>query len=348
MPTRIYILNLPYKPDRRERLAAHLAEMDLFPEDRIHWVRALSGDWSPGPPWWKSGNGAWGCLMSHLHVVHHAIMDGIEDYLVLEDDVIFHPRAKELLARLMQELPDDWDQVYLGGQHLKELEPVPGRSFVLRGLNVNRTHAFMLRRKAFAAFQRHILNAPDYIAHPGWHIDHQLGTAHERRDWNVYCPAWWLCGQEEGDSNISGRVSPRMWWHPWTYSHYLPFTYIPAEMKNQIPDDVRQRLHFGNSLHAGSLQDRGLEEVLESDERLRDWLTMIAREAMDREKLPGIQHAGIPLERVRKHWRAGVYALKDARLDEWVGYPWNDLFPHPLNAGGNTINQLPDGRVSAA
>lgn len=76
MILRIYILNLPYKPDRRERLAAHLAELDMFPADRIHCVKALSGDWSPGPGWWKSGNGAWGCLMSHLHVVHNAIMDG--------------------------------------------------------------------------------------------------------------------------------------------------------------------------------------------------------------------------------------------------------------------------------
>jgi hypothetical protein len=39
MPRRIYILNLPYKPDRRERLAAHLAELELFPAERIRWVQ---------------------------------------------------------------------------------------------------------------------------------------------------------------------------------------------------------------------------------------------------------------------------------------------------------------------
>jgi hypothetical protein len=36
---RICILNLLNKPDRRERLAAHLAELDLFPADRIRWVK---------------------------------------------------------------------------------------------------------------------------------------------------------------------------------------------------------------------------------------------------------------------------------------------------------------------
>ncbi|MBP7951611.1 MAG: glycosyltransferase family 25 protein [Verrucomicrobiales bacterium] len=351
MIPRIYILNLPYKPDRRERLAAHLAELDLFPADRIRWVKALSGDWSPGPAWWTAGNGAWGCLMSHLHVVHDAVMDGLESYLVLEDDVVFHPRAEEMLSRLMREVPDDWDQIYLGGQHLKTPQPVPGSPFVLRGANINRTHAFLLRRKAFARFQQHILHAPDYIAHHGRHIDHQLGTAHERRDWNVYCPAWWLAGQDEGSSNISGRTNPRMWWHPWIYSHHLPITLIPAEMKNNLPAETLARLHCGNNLVSGTLQDIGLTEAAASNDRLRDWLSMIAREAMDREKLPALQHPDISLERIRRQWPPGAWSLAEAPLEQWSGYPWNGLFPHPLNQSESPqghILRLPRRRVSAA
>jgi hypothetical protein len=38
MPRRIYILNLPYKPDRRERMAACLAELGTFQADWIRWV----------------------------------------------------------------------------------------------------------------------------------------------------------------------------------------------------------------------------------------------------------------------------------------------------------------------
>ena len=216
---------------------------------------------------------------------------------------------------------------------------------------VNRTHAFLLRRKAFAAFQRHILHAPDYIAHPGWHIDHQLGTAHERRDWNVYCPAWWLAGQEAGNSNISGRSNPRMWWHPWIYSRHLPFIHVPAEVKNNLPEETRARLHCGNNLRSGTFEDRGLEEVLHSDERLRDWLAMIAREAMDMEKLPAIQHPDIPLDRLRRHWPPGVHPVEETALAPLQDYPWNGLFPHPLNqsaAAGSPMLRLPGRRVSAA
>ena len=46
MPSDIFILNLPYKPDRRERLAANLADMDLFCKrlTRHHGLREPVGD----------------------------------------------------------------------------------------------------------------------------------------------------------------------------------------------------------------------------------------------------------------------------------------------------------------
>jgi Glycosyltransferase family 25 (LPS biosynthesis protein) len=332
MPIPLFIINLPYKADRRERLSTHLLESGIInhPSD-IRWVKAISGDWCWPPHWWKSGNGAWGCLMSHLRIVQDAIMDGLESYMVLEDDAVFQPRAVEMLERLMREVPDDWDQIYLGGQHLRPIEPVPGSPFVVRANNVNRTHGFILRRRAFARFQQHILHAPDYIAHPGWHIDHQLGVAHERRDWNVYAPAWWICGQEAGSSNISGRTNPRMWWHPAANCRHLPFTLVPENPGHELSSRITPVLHCGNNCLPGTFQDRGLEASLHSTERLRDWLQMIAREALDMELLPGIQHPRLTLERLRAVWPAGVFPPEEAKLEEWTGYPWNGLFPHPLN-----------------
>ena len=201
-------------------------------------------------------------------------MDGIGSYLVLEDDAVFHPRAPEMLERLMGELPADWGQLYLGGQHLQPPEEVPSSPFVLRGINVNRTHAFALKGDTFARFQQHITHAPDYIArNHGWHIDHQLGIAHERRDWNVYCPSWWLAGQDEGSSNVSGNTNPRLWWNPEIYSGRLPFVWLdprekrstgkkpqssqaggeslepgPDPMSSAPPDPFTPYVHFGNNL----------------------------------------------------------------------------------------------------
>jgi hypothetical protein len=120
----ILIINLPYKPDRKERLTRNLLEVGLIKdESEIRGVKAISGDWCWPPARWKSGNGAWGCLMSHLRAVQEATMDGLESSMVLEDDAVFQPKAVEMLARLMREVPADWDQIYLGGQHLSTEEP---------------------------------------------------------------------------------------------------------------------------------------------------------------------------------------------------------------------------------
>jgi GR25 family glycosyltransferase involved in LPS biosynthesis len=330
----IFVINLPYKPDRRERLGRHLVETGLVREvSEIRWVRAVSGSWCQPPHWWRSGGGAWGCLMSHLRIVQDAVMDGLESCMVLEDDAVFQPRAVELLGRLLREAPEDWDQLYLGGQHLREPEAVEGRPYVLRCRNVNRTHGFILRRRAFVKFQQHIMHAPDYLAHTGWHIDHQLGRAHERGDWKVYAPAWWICGQEAGTSNISGRENPRYWWHPARYSRLLPYTVLPALPDAELTARLHPHLHCGWQCAPGSFADTGLAEAVGCPERLRDWLVQTARESLDMEKLPGLCHPALTAERVSALWPAGARAAAAAPVEDWAGYPWNGLFPHPLNEG---------------
>lgn len=363
---RVHVINLPYKQDRRERLSAHLEELGIADISKIYWDRAISGDQCWAPAYFKAGNGPWGCLQSHLRIVQDAIMDGIESYLVLEDDAVFHPRAEEMLERLMAELPTDWGQLYLGGQHLKTPEEVPSSPFILRGINVNRTHAFALNATTFAQFQQHITHAPDYIEQEGgWHIDHQLGIAHERRDWNVYCPSWWLAGQEEGNSNVSGNTNPRLWWNPQIYSGRLPFIWLDPNEKRpgscaegpptaqpvkdqaskpevELSDHYTPHIHFGNNLLPTTYQDLGLDACSEpiSDhesstdsyrvtDRLLPWLSMIAREAMDMGKIPGIQHPNITQEMVESLWPSGVQDAKNADLPAMTDYPFNGLFPHP-------------------
>ncbi len=328
---KISAINLPYKNERRAAVEAR-CRLPFAANGAVTWQTAVPGDWCPAPAWWKAGNGAWGCLMSHVRVVQDAVMDGTEMLCVLEDDVCFHPQAKEMLDRLLREAPDDWDQIYLGGQHLKEPLPVTGRPFVLRGVNVNRTHAFILRRRVFARYLQHVLHAPDYMAHGAWHIDHQLGIAHERRDWNVYCPAWWLAGQDEGSSNISGRTNPRYWWHWRKYAPGLPFIHVPAGQT--LLNGTAQQLHPGWNPKPGTAEDTGLDACVGNRDKLAHWLHMIAAEAIALGRLPCWQHAGISLAEVRAVWPAGAFALGEADLPQLLDYPFNGLFPHPLAERG--------------
>lgn len=296
---RVIVLNLPFKTDRRARLERHLAETGICDPAKVKWERAICGDWTWAPTWWGGGNGAWGCLMSHVRVAQDAIHDSLSNYLVLEDDVYFHPRAGDMLTDLMRELPADWGQLYLGGQYLhQEPEMVPGTSHLMRPFNVNRTHAFALSKATMPRFLCHVMHAPDYFGYTttkdGWpqlcsnhyHIDHQLGRAHERRDWPTYSPKWWLAGQDEGPSNVSGRVNPRMWWHWRSWGRKLPV--IATEPGEELPPELARKLHFGNTLIPGTYLDVAVKPRMEPG-ALVSFLHTIAGEAIEQWRLPAIQ-----------------------------------------------------------
>jgi hypothetical protein len=266
-------------------------------------------------------------------------MDGKECILVLEDDVTFHPHAAEMLELFFKQVPGDWDQVFLGGEHFHPPEWIKHRPFVLRGRGVHRTHAFGMKRQILPAVYQHIANYPDYMKGGEWHVDHQLGAAHLAGLWKTYTPSWWIAGQIGGRSNIAEKNNPDYWWHLEDYSTKLPF--VQADSGRDYPSEVISKLHFGNHLAQGTFQDSGLEKCLDDDSELRAWLELIAREAIKMGLLPGICHPGIDLERLRNQWSGPVYHIDTVNLDEMIDYPHNGLFPHFLNQGKRLKAQSP-------
>lgn len=188
--------------------------------------RAIEGDLNNPPVWWRAGNGAWGCLMTHLRIAQDAIADGGQKHLlVFEDDCVFKSNFSNRLQKIMDEVGDDWDMLYLGGQHL-EHHGKPwreeGQKEVINGFNINRTHAFAVNRRFLVKYAQHIIHAPDYIDLPGkgkaWHIDHQLGNLHEPTSsggggtYKILAAHPWICGQDAGVSWTSGRKTGKNWW----------------------------------------------------------------------------------------------------------------------------------------
>ncbi len=113
----IIVISLPSRDDRRQKLLANLTRHNLATEKDITWFDAIDGHKQTIPEWWKSGPGAWGCRLSHLHVIKHAQHNHLDNVLIIEDDAVFHPRSAEWLDVTMPLLPSDWAQFYLGGQH---------------------------------------------------------------------------------------------------------------------------------------------------------------------------------------------------------------------------------------
>jgi hypothetical protein len=213
---RVYIINCQHRPDRREALFNHLQSLELVDWDKVVWQRGIVGDYTGHPAYWKAGRGAWGCLQSHRRVLEDALHER-DDYgctlksiLVLEDDVVFAPDTATRLDDIASELPAQWGQLYLGGQHRGGRSPITTNLCV--GSRVNRTHAYAVHRDCYAKMYHHISHAPDYMGAAVKHVDHQLELAHTRKDWLVLCANPWVAGQAAGSSNISGRINETQWW----------------------------------------------------------------------------------------------------------------------------------------
>ena len=210
----IQVVNLLKFPKRWELFQQRATVAGITGYERFH---AIEGDRVGPPGWFRGGNGAWGCLMSHLRIAQDAMMTGDGHFLVFEDDAVFSSDFAERLPRIMDEVGDDWDMLYLGGQHLHQPRVKPKRhpkhkEVIIAG-NINRTHAFAINSRFRQKYISHIMYAQDYIeSKHSMHIDHQLGQLHEHQGYNILCAQPWINGQSAGKSWTGGKETREMWW----------------------------------------------------------------------------------------------------------------------------------------
>jgi len=199
---RVVVISLARRLDRLRAFYARLdGRLDALP------YPATDGQEEPPPAWWKTTPGAWGCYCSHRAVIDYALAVGIDSVLIFEDDCTFVPDFDDRLAGL--EVPPDCQMLYLGGQHLATAQPGPPG--LVRGRNINRTHAYaVIGRPALELLRDHLRPDPA-LWRARHHIDHHYGLLHRDGRIVAYAVRPWLCGQAAGASDVSGRtVGERM------------------------------------------------------------------------------------------------------------------------------------------
>lgn len=310
---RTCVITLARRPERRARLERHLRRLGLH--HGIQWVDAVDGSVHKAPRGWRAGGGAWGCRLSHLQVLQQAVADRVEHLLVLEDDVVFSPRTADCLPLLMPDLPPEWGQFYLGGQHLADpAETITPRLW--RAVNINRTHAYAVHRQALPAILTHLSRLRDHLGRQ-WHVDHQLGSGQTARLWETFAPSWWLAGQAEGASDIAGDEPEERWWHHPRYALQLPLFTVPAGTR--LTAAQKRRLIFD------PVEERR-EAAVQDRLSFFQWCRGTAEAALTAGRLPAWRG---PLPRgLASAWPAGVRRWQPA--PDAAGYPFNGLFPHPL------------------
>lgn len=201
---RVVVVSLARRPERWQQFMHKLpADWPFKPPLRFS---AVDGSQVEIPSWWDSGQGAWGCYQSHLQIIEDCLEEAVESVLLLEDDAVFHEHFGRDVRAFLQNLPDDWQMIYLGGQHLEMQSRVPERvnDHVYRPYNVNRTHAYAIRgRTMLEKVHKHLLDTKNWKAEH--HIDHHLGELHKQMATGLYVPNQWLVAQGAGKSDVNQR-----------------------------------------------------------------------------------------------------------------------------------------------
>lgn len=215
-PDKILVLSLPQRSDRRKQFAESFASTGL--DWQIETVPSIYGRVLPVPKIIGTiGNGGYGCWCSHLLVLLRALSEGWENYLLFEDDAIFTDDFRRVFERATQELPEDWDQLYLGFQPLntRQAKFEKYSRHLLRVGDAHRAHAYMLNRRAYPVYLKHLFDIADKPAE--YHIDHWFGQLHlarenGRRVVNVFATYPQIVNQSAGLSDINGADNVERAW----------------------------------------------------------------------------------------------------------------------------------------
>ena len=266
---RVYLINLKRRPDRLAHFEAmraadgwELPAPIVFP--------AVDGAKCTPPDYFIHGGGAWGCLRSHTAILDQCVSDQVGSVLVLEDDVTWKADAWERLRAFLAAAPADWDQLMLGGQHMRRPETiVPG---VVRVAGAGRTHAYVVRGAAMLSLLRLWYTSQRHIDHVmcGW-----------QRQWKVYAPDPFVFGQSEGRSDISGNRDQVRFWSP--PGADIPILHMTAP--REVVAELRgMGVHTGHDRHPATDYDRGLLALVAPGgvvdrRRLGKWLSVVLWEA---------------------------------------------------------------------
>lgn len=126
----VFVINLARCSDRWTVTEARLKEAGFRDIRRWEGVDAgadatLAAAWARhgSPPmdatdheFCQTYKGKQGCMLSHLDVLAHVIANGIPYFVVMEDDVLFHPKWSLLAPVYYDITPKDYDLLYLGSQ----------------------------------------------------------------------------------------------------------------------------------------------------------------------------------------------------------------------------------------
>lgn len=109
---KVYCIHLP-NDERKQAMEQEFARVGITDVQYVHAARPAKRFTMSNMR--RNAQGEMGVNLSQIKAVVQSIADGAERPLIVEDDIVFAPNAVEQLEAAWNELPLDWDLLYLGG-----------------------------------------------------------------------------------------------------------------------------------------------------------------------------------------------------------------------------------------
>jgi GR25 family glycosyltransferase involved in LPS biosynthesis len=171
----IFCLNIDDRTDRWENCKREFKRHGITNVTRFSAIKGskLALPWSNNvdangyvhPPHLNGANaGGIGGNLSFMSMIKTAKILGWNNFLVLEDDVVFHPDLNNLLEKIIPQVPYDWDLFYFGGNHFSRM-PEQLTENLFKTFHTVCLHAFAINHTMYDRIieQNHRIDRPTDI-----------------------------------------------------------------------------------------------------------------------------------------------------------------------------------------
>ncbi len=192
-----FCINLKRRPDRRSEAEAEFAKYQI----PVMFIDGVDGKELNFPVTVSRDSqvvskGDYGCTLSHLSVVKLAKEKKLPYYWVFEDDIEFHPDLQQLLIPFLHQVPENWDMVYLGGNHDGGIDKVTENVYRMR--HSFATHAMIIKETIYDALIEVWGGGPEKV---------DVGVASLHSKFNCYVLRPHLAFQRNSFSDILERFT---------------------------------------------------------------------------------------------------------------------------------------------
>ena len=169
-----------------------------------HWINhGKKENRSPTENVLITNKGAWGCLLSHIGIIHNAIENDYEKILIFEDDIIPHINIFELVKKNCNILEKDWKLLYLGAsQH--EWDKIKIQGNIYHPVNTRGTFSYAIHKSIYNELLSLLIKQKKPV-------DCYLFEIQEKYKYNSYVLYPNLFISDVSTSNIQNPLNMKYW-----------------------------------------------------------------------------------------------------------------------------------------